>query len=88
MSRQNAETTEKAGQIVLERLPDLKTLNIGEFCANLSRSDRGVTKATWPWSGRMKEWTYERWGPPEKWTAEWEDDMHRSNSTFEEDEDF
>ena len=61
--REDAKATEKAGEIVLERLPDLKKLSVGSYCANITRNedDGGRVNATWPWTGRLKEWSYEVW---------------------------
>lgn len=64
VSRESAETTEAAAKIVLSRLSNLKSLCIGGTCADITRDEHGRFGATWPWTGRMTEWTYEIW--PEK----------------------
>ena len=61
VARQEAEATEEAAQIVLEQIPGLVALNIGGSVANITRHENGTASATWPWTSRMKEWTYERW---------------------------
>jgi len=61
VARQTAEATEEAAQIVLEQLPSIRELSIGGSTANITRHENGTASATWSWTGRMKEWTYEVW---------------------------
>lgn len=61
VTRQSAETTEVAARIVHEALPKLKSLSIGSQCPNLTRNDAGTMDMSWPWTGRMTEYTYEVW---------------------------
>jgi len=61
VSRESAETTELAANIVLSKLPQLECLCIGGTYANITRDDHGGRVATWPWTGRMIEWTDEIW---------------------------
>ena len=61
VAREGAETTERAAQIVLDQLPDLKTLFIGSDRANITRNEHNGVNATFPWSGRIEGWTYEVW---------------------------
>lgn len=64
VSREDAETTERAAEIVLKALPNLKALNFGGHEARLMRRESGQVYAMWPWTDRMTEWTYEMWPEP------------------------
>jgi len=70
VSRDNAETTELAATIVLSKLLDLESLCIGGTYANITKDDHGDLTATWPWTGRMIEWTYEIWPESERFDGE------------------
>ncbi|KAJ0108284.1 hypothetical protein J7T55_005261 [Diaporthe amygdali] len=61
VTQQDAETTELAANITLSALPHLKSLRIGSACANLTLNGRGQPDMTWPWTGRMEQYTYEIW---------------------------
>lgn len=57
VARENAETTEKAGRMALDKLPKLKELAIGNFCANITTDGDGIASATWPWSSQgVQNW--------------------------------
>jgi len=73
VARTDAETTERAAEIVLSSLPGLKSLCIGGAHANITRDDRGGIGAAWPWTGRMTNWTYEVWPEERDWTDEMEE---------------
>lgn len=59
ISKQGAEATARAAQIVLDSLPQLTTLTIGGQQVNITRSKDGNPSAILPWTGRMTEWLRE-----------------------------
>ncbi|CAN8106292.1 unnamed protein product [Discula destructiva] len=61
VTQQAAETVELAANITLAELPALKELLVGEQCANLTFSDTDQPDMTWPWTGRMEQYTYDIW---------------------------
>lgn len=65
-SRKDAETIELAADIVLSKLPELKSLCFGGTHANITRDEYGELRVTWPWTGRITEWTYEIWPEPDE----------------------
>lgn len=61
VAQKYAEATELATNMTLSTMPHLKSLSIGENRANITVNSRGQPGVTWPWTGRMVEWTYEEW---------------------------
>jgi hypothetical protein len=61
VTQQGAEATELAANTTLGILPHLKSLIIGFQHANLTINDGGQPDMTWPWTGRMEQYTYEIW---------------------------
>lgn len=61
VARDGAETTELAAQVAMSVLPRLKSLAIGTESANLTLNQSGQPEMTWPWTGRMEQYTYEIW---------------------------
>ncbi|KAG6357350.1 hypothetical protein INS49_013226 [Diaporthe citri] len=59
--QEDAETTELAANITMSILPHLKSLSIGWDSANLTLNSHGLPDMTWPWTGRMEQYTYEIW---------------------------
>lgn len=59
--QKGAETTELAANIAMSILPHLKSLSIGPDIANFTVNSHGVPDMTWPWTGRMEQYTYEIW---------------------------
>lgn len=59
IAQEDAEATEEGGDIVTANLPQLTSFTIGGRCANITRTEGGMAKATWPWTGRMAEWLME-----------------------------
>lgn len=62
VAQQTAELTEFAGRLVLDELPGLAELAIGSEGVNLTRDDHGQPDMSWPWTGRMEQYTYGIWG--------------------------
>ncbi|KAM7190386.1 hypothetical protein V8F33_009502 [Rhypophila sp. PSN 637] len=73
-SQQRAKTVELAARFALQEMPYLSGLAVGgdkALSLNATMSYSGVMGATpgpakvpevrWPWTGRMKEWTFEEW---------------------------
>jgi hypothetical protein len=56
--RQGAETTEMAGEIVMENMPQLISFNVGGQCPNITRDsdEKNMVSLAWPWTGRLDEW--------------------------------
>jgi hypothetical protein len=62
VTRRASEATDVAGELVVAaELPHLKKLGVGGTWANLTVGDDGKTSISWPWSGRMDEYTAEMW---------------------------
>ncbi|EPS36855.1 hypothetical protein H072_9677 [Dactylellina haptotyla CBS 200.50] len=61
VSKGDAEFTEKAAGIIISVLPGLKSFKIGSYSPTLDATGSGTPTMVWPWTGRMKEWTYEEW---------------------------
>lgn len=59
VTRQGAEADERAGEMVLEVLPRLEQLRIGSSRPNITVNKQGKKELVWPWTGRMREYTYE-----------------------------
>lgn len=59
--QEGAETAELAANITMSILPHLKNLSIGWDSVNLTVNSLGLPDMTWPWTGRMEEYTYEIW---------------------------
>lgn len=59
VTQEAAEATEKGGDIVVANLPQLSSFTIGGRCPNVTRTEEGMITATWPWTGRLKEWVLE-----------------------------
>ncbi|USP81294.1 hypothetical protein yc1106_08568 [Curvularia clavata] len=57
--QERAEVEERAGEIVLEVLPRLEQLRIGSSQPNITVNKEGKKELVWPWTGRMREYTYE-----------------------------
>ncbi|KAH7309996.1 hypothetical protein BKA65DRAFT_519262 [Rhexocercosporidium sp. MPI-PUGE-AT-0058] len=74
VSRQFAETTEKAGDMVMSNLPRLSSFEIGET-PNITRAENGTVTLTWPWTGRIDEWTFEIWPEVDDFGEVWYDSM-------------
>lgn len=73
-TRMRVKATEVASDIVLAKLPGLKTLSFGEAYPNVTRDKLGRASAAWPWTGRLEEYTYEQW--PDRETYPGEDDEY------------
>ncbi|KAM7214288.1 hypothetical protein V8F06_010339 [Rhypophila decipiens] len=82
VSQQRAETAELAAKFALQEMPYLSRLSVGgDETSSINRtmsyngSMGGATEAAnvpevrWPWTGRMKEWTFEEWPMPKP--GEW-----------------
>ena len=50
---------EEAAKVVLSVLPHLESLSIGGTDPKIIRHEGGEISFEWPWTGRMKEWTYD-----------------------------
>ncbi|KAM7211920.1 hypothetical protein V8F06_012696 [Rhypophila decipiens] len=90
VSRERAKTVEIAARFTLEEMPYLSELSIGgtraalndtgtELCTSrvgviTGHGGSKVPEVRWPWTGRMKEWTYEQWPEP-KPGAEYDDEF-------------
>ncbi|KAL5319325.1 hypothetical protein ACEPPN_012376 [Leptodophora sp. 'Broadleaf-Isolate-01'] len=61
VAEESAETTEKAGDMVMRSMRHLKRFEIGELAPNITRAENGTVTLVWPWTGRMDEWTFEVW---------------------------
>lgn len=61
VEQEGAEATELAANITMSILPHLKSLNIGPDSANLTVNGQGIPDMTWPWTGRMEQYTYDIW---------------------------
>ena len=61
VTRQRAETTEMAGNIVMMNIPHLLNLTIGEMAPNITRAENGTVSLIWPWTGGMDDWVMEIW---------------------------
>lgn len=61
VTQEHAETTQLAANVTMDALPRLKSLQVGSESANLTLNDLGQPDMTWPWTGRMKQYTYEIW---------------------------
>ncbi|KAL1591971.1 hypothetical protein SLS60_011563 [Paraconiothyrium brasiliense] len=65
VAQEHAETIEKAANMAIEALPQLKQLSFGGLQANLTVDEDGKVELVWPWTGRMEEYTYDIWPEPE-----------------------
>jgi hypothetical protein len=61
VAQEDAETIEAAAAIVHDALPQLKSFTIGSQSPNITLNDAGRMEMSWPWTGRMEEYTYEVW---------------------------
>lgn len=61
LEREAVEAIELASSIVLEKIPWLKTLSVGETPSNITRDESGKADTIWPWTGRLTEHLYEVW---------------------------
>jgi hypothetical protein len=61
VTQESAEARELAGNMAVRILPQLKQFSIGESRANITFNEEGRPELAWPWTGRMKEYTYEVW---------------------------
>ncbi|KAL1849913.1 hypothetical protein Daus18300_013108 [Diaporthe australafricana] len=61
VTREGSETTEVAANMTLSALPRLNSLRIGSARANLTLNGRGQPDMTWPWTGRMEQYTHDIW---------------------------
>ncbi|KAF2014231.1 hypothetical protein BU24DRAFT_423248 [Aaosphaeria arxii CBS 175.79] len=61
VAQQTAETIEAASRIVHDALPQLKKFSIGGGTPNITLNSAGTMDFSWPWTGRMEDWTYEIW---------------------------
>lgn len=59
VTRQDAETAERAGDIVILNAPQLNSFTIGRLRPVLTREEGKLVSAKWPWTGRMEEWLVE-----------------------------
>ncbi|PVH95932.1 hypothetical protein DM02DRAFT_731511 [Periconia macrospinosa] len=75
VTQQGAEAVEEAGKMAIEMLPHLKTLSIGGLRANITKNEDGTLVLTWPWTGRMTEYTYEVWPEVRDFTDEYLDGL-------------
>ncbi|KAI8959811.1 hypothetical protein F5Y11DRAFT_350109 [Daldinia sp. FL1419] len=57
--KENIDTTELAGDIVLKAVPHLQILSIGGNRANFTRNENGDFEIVWPWTERKEEYAYE-----------------------------
>lgn len=70
-ARQDTHVVEIGGDMVVESLPHLHSFSIGWKTPNVTRSDGKIVNVTWPWTGRLEEWSWEEvpedrpgiWGP-------------------------
>jgi len=63
--RETAEGIEQAGNMVVANLPLLTSFTIGGGNPNITRTERGMVSATWPWTGRMDKWLMEEVPDPD-----------------------
>jgi hypothetical protein len=61
VTEERAKTVEEAANMAIEALPHLKHFSVGGSCANITRNTEREVALVWPWTGRMKEYTYEKW---------------------------
>lgn len=59
--RERVEVTERAAREVLKKIPGLKQLGIGSGLRNVTVNEDGEAEVTWPWTRRLKEYTYDMW---------------------------
>ncbi|KAJ4350402.1 uncharacterized protein N0V89_009023 [Didymosphaeria variabile] len=59
--QEGAETAELAGNMTIEVLPHLTRLSIGGRAPEIFLNEEGKAELVWPWTRRMKEYTYELW---------------------------
>jgi len=48
--------------MIMETLPNLETFSIGSYSPTI---ENGSRELVWPWTGRMKEYTFDIWPEPE-----------------------
>lgn len=80
VARQGAETVDLAAGFTLQEMPYLSELTIGGNKASINATapdgkcrtgvitnggGANVPEVRWPWTGKMKEWTWEVWPEPE-----------------------
>ncbi|KAI0150141.1 hypothetical protein F4776DRAFT_604750 [Hypoxylon sp. NC0597] len=57
--KDSIDTTEIAGRIVMEAIPNLKVLTIGKTRGNFTQNENGKLEIIWPWTKRKELYTYE-----------------------------
>ncbi|KAI0454568.1 hypothetical protein F5B21DRAFT_234807 [Xylaria acuta] len=57
--RDAAKAVDRAAALVVEFLPHLTGLSIGNTQANLTKYENGTVRASFPWTGRINEWVLE-----------------------------
>lgn len=70
ITHQWVDATELATDIVLSKLPQLKSLYLGDTSVNFTRDESGTPNVSWPWTGRLREYLYEKWPDLDGWRRE------------------